>query len=97
MGVSFATVNRWEGGGNKPQRAAQETILALAREAGVEGAQNPPPQGVPVRFRPRAPSRNLPYIQRLGRWSSPSPEPGDFSRVVVRYSFGTVMRREPHF
>ncbi len=43
LGVSFATVNRWEGGGNKPQRAAQETILALAREAGVEGAESPPP------------------------------------------------------
>lgn len=43
LGVSFATVNRWEGGGNKPQRAAQETILALAREAGVDGAESPPP------------------------------------------------------
>jgi type I restriction enzyme M protein len=42
LGVSFATVNRWEGGGNKPQRAAQEAILALAREAGVEGAESPP-------------------------------------------------------
>ena len=42
LGVSFATVNRWEGGGNKPQRAAQEAILALAREAGVEGAQSHP-------------------------------------------------------
>jgi type I restriction enzyme M protein len=41
LGVSFATVNRWEGGGNKPQRAAQEAILALAREAGVEGAESP--------------------------------------------------------
>ncbi len=38
LGVSFATVNRWEGGGTKPQRAAQEAILALAREAGVEEA-----------------------------------------------------------
>jgi DNA-binding transcriptional regulator YiaG len=37
IGVSFATVNRWEGGGNKPQRAAQEAIATLAREAGVEG------------------------------------------------------------
>lgn len=43
LGVSFATVNRWEGGGNKPQRAAQETILALARDAGVEGAESPRP------------------------------------------------------
>lgn len=37
LGVSFATVNRWEGGGSKPQRAAAEAILALAAEAGVEG------------------------------------------------------------
>jgi type I restriction enzyme M protein len=36
LGVSFATVNRWEGGGNRPQRAAQEAILALAAEAGVD-------------------------------------------------------------
>ena len=43
LGVSFATVNRWEGGGNKPQRAAQEAILALEREAGVEGDEAPPP------------------------------------------------------
>lgn len=43
LGVSFATVNRWEGGGNKPQRAAQEAILALAREAGVESAESPQP------------------------------------------------------
>lgn len=42
LGVSFATVNRWEGGGNKPQRAAQEAILALAREAGVDGTESSP-------------------------------------------------------
>ncbi len=43
LGVSFATVNRWEGGGNKPQRAAQEAITSLAREAGVEGSHSVPP------------------------------------------------------
>src|SRR4051812_14250970 len=37
LGVSFATVNRWEGG-VKPQKAAQEAILALASEAGVDTA-----------------------------------------------------------
>lgn len=42
LGVSFATVNRWEGGGTRPQRAAQEAILALAREAGIEGAESLP-------------------------------------------------------
>ncbi|HCE6421727.1 TPA: N-6 DNA methylase [Pseudomonas aeruginosa] len=38
LGVSFATVNRWEGGNSKPQRAAQEAIAALALEAGVSEA-----------------------------------------------------------
>lgn len=35
LGVSFATVNRWEGGTTVPQKAARETISALARDAGV--------------------------------------------------------------
>jgi type I restriction enzyme M protein len=36
LGVSFATVNRWEGGSNAPQKAAREVIAALAREAGLD-------------------------------------------------------------
>src|SRR5882762_5973236 len=36
LGVSFATVNRWEGGSNLPQKAAQEVIAALALEAGID-------------------------------------------------------------
>lgn len=36
LGVSFATVNRWEGGANVPQKAARTTIAALAAEAGVD-------------------------------------------------------------
>ncbi|CAJ5816039.1 N-6 DNA methylase [Burkholderia vietnamiensis] len=44
LGVSFATVNRWEGGGSKPQRAATEAISALAAEAGIDGE----PVGVPA-------------------------------------------------
>jgi type I restriction enzyme M protein len=36
LGVSFATVNRWEGGTSAPQKAAREAILALAEEAGVQ-------------------------------------------------------------
>ncbi|MGW6977892.1 N-6 DNA methylase [Streptomyces sp. NPDC054932] len=38
LGVSFATVNRWEGGGNKPQKAAMARITALAAEAGIDVA-----------------------------------------------------------
>lgn len=36
LGVSFATVNRWEGGANMPQKAARATIAAVAAEAGVD-------------------------------------------------------------
>jgi len=36
LGVSFASVNRWEGGASAPQKAALETIVALAQEAGVD-------------------------------------------------------------
>lgn len=36
LGVSFATVNRWEGGTNIPQKAARIAIDALAIEAGVD-------------------------------------------------------------
>ena len=39
LGVSFATVNRWEGGMTKPQKAAQEAIAALAAEAAVDDAE----------------------------------------------------------
>lgn len=39
LGVSFATVNRWEGGANAPQKAAKEAIAALAEEAGVAGEE----------------------------------------------------------
>ena len=38
LGVSFATINRWEGGLTKPQKAAQEAIAALAAEAEVDEA-----------------------------------------------------------
>ena len=36
LGVAFATVNRWEGGITRPQKAARETIVALASEAGID-------------------------------------------------------------
>ena len=35
LGVAFATVNRWEGGRTKPQKAARTAIAALAAEARV--------------------------------------------------------------
>src|SRR5262245_28753270 len=49
LGVSFATVNRWEGG-TTPQKAAREVIAALATEAGVgneeDGSTIEPAAGV---------------------------------------------------
>jgi len=36
LGVSFTTVNRWEGGSNEPQKAARAAIEALAAEAGLD-------------------------------------------------------------
>ena len=43
LGVSFATVNRWEGGSTTPQKAAQEAIAAIAAEAGVTGTESVAP------------------------------------------------------
>ena len=40
LGVSFATVNRWEGGLVMPQKAAREAIAALAVEAGVDAKES---------------------------------------------------------
>jgi type I restriction enzyme M protein len=43
LGVSFATVNRWEGGQTQPQKAAMNAILALESETGIvagEEAEN---------------------------------------------------------
>ena len=36
LGVSFATVNRWEGGVVRPQGACRTAIAALAAEAGID-------------------------------------------------------------
>ena len=39
LGVSFASVNRWEGGANRPQKAARAAIAAFAAEAGIGTAE----------------------------------------------------------
>lgn len=36
LGVSYATVNRWEGGVSRPQKAARTAIATLAAEAGID-------------------------------------------------------------
>ena len=42
LGVSFASVNRWEGGVNMPQKAARAAIVALAAEAGIDTSEPVP-------------------------------------------------------
>ncbi len=39
LGVSFTTVNRWEGGATTPQKAARTAIAALAAEVGIDAAE----------------------------------------------------------
>ncbi|RUL93711.1 N-6 DNA methylase [Verrucosispora sp. FIM060022] len=67
LGVSFATVNRWEGGGNKPQKAAIGKIVALAEEAGVDTADLPAAGAVVAvnRKRGRRPSTTTPTTKPM--------------------------------
>ena len=61
LGVSFATVNRWEGGKSAPQRAALEVIEKLAGEAGAEEGTRTDKAGEQV------------LARRRGRASAPAP------------------------
>jgi len=66
LGVSFATVNRWESGGTRPQRAAREAIAELAREAGIEGPQDASEAAVRVsRRRKRRPTSAEPTTKPM--------------------------------
>lgn len=58
LGVSFATVNRWEGGNSKPQKAAREAIAALADEAGVEPEEAAGSAPMPKRGRKKGASQS---------------------------------------
>jgi type I restriction enzyme M protein len=56
LDVSYATINRWEQGLSKPQRAKSEALLALAEEEGVAldtgtGTRSPAPTGATARRR----------------------------------------------
>jgi type I restriction enzyme M protein len=61
LGVSFATVNRWEGGLSKPQRAPMAAIQALAQEVGLEDGGD------------EAQVAEVPAPRRRGRGASPMP------------------------
>jgi len=63
LGVSFATVNRWEAGTSKPQRAQAQAITALAHEAGIEG--EPSEAEVPRRARSRTANAAVPTTKPM--------------------------------
>jgi type I restriction enzyme M protein len=65
LGVSFATVNRWEGGTSKPQRAQNEAITALAAEAGIEVDDAEAAPKLPRRPRGRAASTAVPTTKPM--------------------------------
>src|SRR5438067_458463 len=65
LGVSFATVNRWEGGIALPQKAAAEAIRKLADEAGVGETSEASGQMFPARRRGRAVPSTKPMEQML--------------------------------
>lgn len=52
LNVAFATVNRWETGKSKPQKAQRDALLALAAEAGVQDGENNTPATVEAETRP---------------------------------------------
>ena len=70
LGVSFATVNRWEGGSNAPQKAAREVIENLAREAGIgmdegDAESAEPAAGVTRRRRGLAPAPSTKSMEQM--------------------------------
>ncbi|GAB3589390.1 class I SAM-dependent DNA methyltransferase [Angustibacter peucedani] len=66
LGVSFATVNRWEGGGNKPQKTPMARILEVAAEAGVDvgDAQSTVP-APPTRRRGRGAAQGTKSMEQM--------------------------------
>ena len=68
LGVSFATVNRWEGGATRPQKAAREAIAAMAAETGLDAeavATEPTEAAADVTRRRRGPHAKDPSTKSM--------------------------------
>lgn len=66
LNVAYATINRWELGKSKPQKAQQEAILELLEEAGLvpdDISETPPP---PSENKPGRRRRGVAHSQVLG-------------------------------
>ena len=66
LNVAYATINRWELGKSKPQKAQQEAILQLMEEAGLvpDDIGNPP--SPPSEIKPERRRRGVAHSQVLG-------------------------------
>jgi type I restriction enzyme M protein len=58
LDVSFATVNRWEAGKSRPQRAQREAVEQMLVDAGVEADSSTPPDTSPTTRRRRGVSHS---------------------------------------
>lgn len=67
LGVSFASVNRWEGGVAKPQKAAREAIVAFADEEGISIEEL---AAEPTKAAPRATRRRAGVSERTSSSST---------------------------
>ena len=79
LDVSFASVNRWEGGKVRPQRASREAIAALAEEVGIDWVEAEASgvaldEGMPVR----------PARQRKVRKSAGSSDTASMEKMLWR-------------
>ncbi len=68
LGVSFATVNRWEGGKSSPQRAQREAIAKLAEELDTNADSSESPTAAASSFASK-PRRGLQRSAVLGNKS----------------------------
>lgn len=91
LGVSFATVNRWEGGLARPQRAPLAAIAALAAEAGVEGGVGAAEAAIEVTRRRGRQKRRKPMSKPVGVAAYVNEE--GVPVVVVVCDDGAVYRR----
>jgi type I restriction enzyme M protein len=57
LNTAFATVNRWETGKSKPQKAQRDALLALAEEAGLDPAEAEAPASATIDTPPPATRR----------------------------------------
>lgn len=91
LGVSVATVIRWESGQRRPQHAATDALLALARELDVK--EDTPPV-VPKQQRPRiqfeATPERLAEVDHLAKLTALDTRKGVLDEALVLYQWAVM-------